>query len=95
MSSKKPGLRRPCSYVPSHFHSISYIDLLVFQNRLEKVKAATLGFGPFSFLGRTLLSDSLGIKVNRRLQALADHGVPGISSTGSQYLVLARKRQSL
>ncbi len=92
---ERTGLREPRSCVPSHFHTTSYIDRVIFQNRLEKVKAVTLGFGPFSFLGRTLLPNSLGIGLHRRLQTLADRGVAGIRSTGSQYLVLARKRQNL
>jgi hypothetical protein len=54
-----------------------------------------LGFGPFSFLGRTLLPDPLGIRLHHRLQALADRGVAGLRSTGSQYVVLARKHRTL
>ena len=90
------GLRKP--RVESglvHMHTTSYIDRVFLQNRLEIEKSATLGFGPFSFLGRTLLPESLGIRLHHRFQALADHGVAGLRSTGSQYLLLARKRQSL
>jgi ubiquinone/menaquinone biosynthesis C-methylase UbiE len=89
---ERTGLRNPRSFVPSHFHSTSYIDRVVLESRLEKTKAVTLGFGPFSFLGRMLLPDLVGIRLNRRLQALANRGVPAIRSTGSQYLILARKR---
>lgn len=86
------GLRksRPES-VRANLHTISYIDQIVHQNHLEKMKAATVGFGPFSFIGHTLLSEPAGIKLHSRLQALADRGVAGIRSTGSQYLVLAQK----
>jgi len=90
---ERTGLRNSRSFVPSHFHSTSYIDRVIYENRLEKLKAVTLGFGPFSFLGRTLLPYSDGIRLHHRLQALADRGVPGLRSTGSQYLVLARKPQ--
>jgi len=89
------GLRKP--RVESrlvHMHTTSYIDRVFLQNRLEIEKSATLGFGPFSFLGRTLLPESVGIRLHHRLQALADRGVAGLRSTGSQYLLLARKRQS-
>jgi ubiquinone/menaquinone biosynthesis C-methylase UbiE len=78
-----------------HMHTTSYIDRVFSQNRLEIEKAFTLGFGPFSFLGCTLLSDSVGIKVHHLLQALADRGVAGLRSTGSQYVVLARKCRTL
>jgi hypothetical protein len=90
------GLRKP--RVESglvHMHTTSYIDRVFLQNRLEIEKSATLGFGPFSFLGRPLLPESVGITLHHRLQALADRGVAGLRSTGSQYLLLARKRQSL
>ena len=76
-------------------YTTRYIDRVFLQNRLEIEKTMMLGFGPFSFLGRTLLPDSLGIRLHRRLQALADRGVVGLRSTGSQYLVLARRRQDL
>lgn len=86
------GLRGLPSLVPHEFHSASYVDRLIFESRLQKAKAATVGFGPFSFLGRRLLPDSVEMSLNRRLQELADRGVVGIRSTGSQYLVLTRKR---
>lgn len=86
------GLREPHSdSLRANLHTTSYIDRIIYQNHLEKIKAATVGFGPFSFLGRTLLSEAAGIRLHSRLQALADRGVAGIRSTGSQYLILARK----
>jgi len=78
-----------------HMHTTSYMDRVFSQNRLEVEKAMMLGFGPYSFLGRTLLPDSLGIRLHHRLQALADRGVVGLRSTGSQYVVLARKCRTL
>jgi ubiquinone/menaquinone biosynthesis C-methylase UbiE len=86
------GLRKPRSSVDLHyFHSISSIDKIIVQNRSEGVKAVTLGFGPFSFLGREFLPDRVGLMLHYRLQRLADHGVAGIRWAGSQYLVLAQK----
>jgi len=78
-----------------HMHTTWYMDRIVSQNRLQTEKAITLGFGPFSFLGRRLLPESLGIRLHHRLQRLADHGVPGVRSTGSQYLILAKKPRAL
>jgi ubiquinone/menaquinone biosynthesis C-methylase UbiE len=78
-----------------HMHTTSYMDRVFSQNRLKVEKAMMLGFGPFSFLGRTLLPDPLGIRLHHRLQALADRGVAGLRSTGSQYVVLARKHRTL
>lgn len=73
----------------------SYIDRLILENRLETTTAITLGFGPFRFLGRRLLPESVGIRVHHWLQAFADRGVVGLRSTGSQYLVFARKPRNL
>src|SRR5437773_1141181 len=58
---------------------------------LEKIAGRTVGFGPFSVLGWKVLSDSSGVRVHRRLQQLADRGVPILRSMGTQYIVLARK----
>jgi ubiquinone/menaquinone biosynthesis C-methylase UbiE len=86
------GLRKPRQGVElHHLRSLSSIDKIVSQNRLETVQALTLGFGPFSFLGRTILPDKAGVVLHHRLQGLADRGVAGLRRTGSQYLVLARK----
>jgi ubiquinone/menaquinone biosynthesis C-methylase UbiE len=93
---ERAGLRKPP--VESglvHMYTTSYIDRVFSQNCLEREEAFTLGFGPFSFLGRTLFPESVGISLLHRVQALADRGAPGLRSTGTQYLLLARKRQPL
>jgi ubiquinone/menaquinone biosynthesis C-methylase UbiE len=91
---ERTGLRKPRVDLV-HMQTTSYIDQVCSRNRLEIERAFTLGFGPFSFLGRTLLPQSLGISLHYRLQALADRGVAGLRSTGSQYVVLGRKRRTL
>jgi ubiquinone/menaquinone biosynthesis C-methylase UbiE len=50
---------------------------------------ASLGFGPFTMFAAPLLPESVGLAVHRRLQAMADRGVPILSATGAQHLVLA------
>ena len=50
-----------------HMHTTSNIDRVFSQSRLEIEKAFTLGFGPFSFIGRTLLPDSVDIGLHYRL----------------------------
>lgn len=74
-----------------HMHSLQEFDGLVSSAGLEKLEGMTLGFGPFSFFGYHLLPDSLGVRVHRKLQGLADSGFPILRSTGTQYIVLARK----
>lgn len=75
----------------NHHHSIRKFDAYLAAAGLEKVEGRTVGFGPFSFLGRKLLPDSSGVRVHRWLQKLANRGVPVVRSTGTQYIVLAKK----
>jgi hypothetical protein len=49
-----------------------------------------LGFGPFTFMGRHVCPESVGVPLHLRLQRRADRGWPVLRSTGSQQLVLAR-----
>ncbi|MGH9773806.1 MAG: methyltransferase domain-containing protein [Candidatus Acidiferrales bacterium] len=85
------GLRRPVTR--SHRYSLKQFDSFLLQAGLEKASSRTLGYGPFSFLNYEILPDSIGVQVHCVLQKLADRRWPVIQSTGSQYIVLARKRQ--
>jgi ubiquinone/menaquinone biosynthesis C-methylase UbiE len=60
---------------------------------LAKVKATTVGFLPLTFHCRPVLGERTSIRMNRWLQRLADHNVPGIKSSGMDYIVLAQKRE--
>jgi len=58
----------------------------------EHVKSSTVGFGPFTFLGKALVADSLGVRLHRRLQTLASRRESCPRRwTGSHYLVLATR----
>jgi ubiquinone/menaquinone biosynthesis C-methylase UbiE len=59
---------------------------------VDHVQSQTIGFGPFTLFGRSLLGDRRSIRLHRRLQALADRGLPALSAAGAQHVVLARKR---
>ena len=72
-------------------HSPREFDACLGDAGLEKLEGRTVGFGPFSFLGCRLFSDFSGVKVHQRLQDLADRGAPILRSTGTHYIVLARK----
>ena len=67
------------------------VGALLSEANLEMVKESTLGFGPFTFFGHSLLPDRHGRRLHHWLQRCADAGFPGIRSRGGQYLVLARK----
>jgi ubiquinone/menaquinone biosynthesis C-methylase UbiE len=58
---------------------------------LRPVERRTVGFGPFSLLGRAILEGSVGVRLSERLQALADRGVPGLRWTGWHYVVRAAR----
>ena len=73
------------------FHRRGEFDHILAGTGLEPVAGATFGFGPFTLLGRRLLSNPVGVRVDASLQKLADRGVPGVRSAGAQYLVVARK----
>lgn len=83
--------RRKRERVLTHSISIGKCDAMLAGAGLKKVAGVTLGFGPFSFFHHALLPRSTALTVHRRLQGLADRGVPLLSSIGAQYIVLARK----
>jgi ubiquinone/menaquinone biosynthesis C-methylase UbiE len=72
-------------------HQPGRVDRMLTYSGLKKVKGVTLGFGPFTVFGRTVLPEPFGTRLHRRLQNLAWLGTPVIRSTGTQYLVLAKR----
>ncbi len=67
-------------------------DALLGGAGLDKLAGVTLGFGPFTLFNHELLPPSMGLRVHRFLQGLADRRVPVIRSSGLEYVVLTRKR---
>jgi ubiquinone/menaquinone biosynthesis C-methylase UbiE len=82
-----PCVARGRSYSIKEFGH--YLD----EANLTRIKDTCIGFGPFRLFGHNILSDPVGIKVHQRLQRYADNGYLIIRSSGSQYVVLARKRE--
>lgn len=85
------ALRRRRGLATSRLDYPRRIDQLLRASGLNPVTRRTIGFGPLSFMGRPLLGESRSMRVNDRLQALADRGVPGLKWTGWHYLVRAAK----
>ena len=82
LALRQPGAeRRPRHEIERRLSSVG----------LAKVKAATVGFQPL-FRYRRFFGELTSIRLNSWLQWLADHNVPGIRSSGMDYIVLARKR---
>jgi SAM-dependent methyltransferase len=67
------------------------LDLALSCAGLTKARGATIGFGPFSFWGRRILTEHEGKRLHRKLQGLADRRVPLLRSMGAQYVVLGFK----
>jgi ubiquinone/menaquinone biosynthesis C-methylase UbiE len=84
----KPDLARPA------LHSPRESLRLVADAGLLNLATASLGFGPFTFFGRTLFPERLGTRVHQRLQTLADQNTLGLSNAGTEYLVLAQKQHT-
>jgi ubiquinone/menaquinone biosynthesis C-methylase UbiE len=86
------SLRRREGHAISRLDSPRVIDRMLAEAGLRPLVRRTVGFGPFSFMGRAILEGAAGIAIDRRLQALADRGVWGLRWTGWHYVVRAEKR---
>jgi ubiquinone/menaquinone biosynthesis C-methylase UbiE len=84
-------LRRRDPAAVSRMHWPGEVEDMLSAAGLRTVSSRTVGFGPFSLLGRSLLEGRTGVRLNDRLQRLADAGVPGVRRTGWHYLVRAVK----
>lgn len=85
------ALRRRRGVATSRLDYPRTIDRLLVQSALRPLDRRTIGFGPLSFMGWMFLDEARSIRVNDRLQALANRGIPGLKSTGWHYLVHAKK----
>jgi SAM-dependent methyltransferase len=83
--------RRRGSLASSRLDFPKRIDELLAQSGLRPLARRTVGFGPMSFLGRSVFREERSIEINDRLQAMADRGVPGLRWTGWHYVVRAEK----
>jgi predicted ATP-grasp superfamily ATP-dependent carboligase/ubiquinone/menaquinone biosynthesis C-methylase UbiE len=84
-------LRSDGTTATATFYALRAFDQIIEAAGLERMDGVTFGFGPFTLLGRKVIPNRLGLRLNHRLQRLADRGVPVVQSTGAQYLVVARK----
>lgn len=82
---------RAKSRTRNRWHTRKQMDELLARAGVKKLKGVTLGFGPFTFMGRNIFPDSTSISVHRKLQTLAYGGFPGLRSTGIEYVVVGKK----
>jgi ubiquinone/menaquinone biosynthesis C-methylase UbiE len=85
------AMRRRQGLATSRLDSPRAIDRLVRGSGLARERGRTIGFGPMSFMGRSIFSQQRSIRLNERLQELADRGIPGLRGTGWHYVTRARK----
>jgi ubiquinone/menaquinone biosynthesis C-methylase UbiE len=89
------GLSSPNVRFQSKRHYPRELDRMIGECNFTKVKSSTVGFGPFTLFGKTLLADWIGVGLHRRLQAHASkRGLSSLRWTGSHYLLLAKKCES-
>ena len=89
--SRRPAAERPIT-PPLRLGSLRELEGWLLSVGLAKVNAKTVGFLPLTFYRRPVFGEPTSIRMNRWLQWLADHDVPGIRSSGMDYIVLARKK---
>jgi 2-polyprenyl-3-methyl-5-hydroxy-6-metoxy-1,4-benzoquinol methylase len=86
----RAGVKAPPGFAGTFFSSKA-ITGIVDDAGLKVVRCETLGFGPFTFLGRDLFHEAAAIRLNRLLQGSADRRVRGVRALGAQHLILAQK----
>jgi ubiquinone/menaquinone biosynthesis C-methylase UbiE len=77
----------------SYLHSPRRINAMLRAAGLDPAARSTVGFGPLTLLGRPILGERAAIRVNGRLQRLADRHVPALRWTGWHYVVRAVRAQ--
>jgi 2-polyprenyl-3-methyl-5-hydroxy-6-metoxy-1,4-benzoquinol methylase len=82
--------KRPLGMLPDVCYP-GRLDRLVRAAGLEPRQRRSVGFGPFTLLGVRLVSEMRSVALHRRLQRLADRGVPLLRAAGMNSMVLATK----
>jgi ubiquinone/menaquinone biosynthesis C-methylase UbiE len=90
LAAARLGRRPPDGVRPTRHLSWS-VRRRLRRSGLLPIRQATVGFGPFTFLGRTLLSGDHAIRVDQALQHRADHSSRLLRSSGRLHLILALK----
>jgi ubiquinone/menaquinone biosynthesis C-methylase UbiE len=86
------GLSRPQSGFQPKRHYPHELHRMLKGAGFKILMSHTLGFGPFTFLGKELLADSAAVRLHRRLQTLVSgKRFSPLRWAGSHHLVLAVK----
>ncbi len=75
---------------PSRRHLPGDVQRMLARAGLATARQATVGFGPFTFLGRPVLSEPMALRVHGSLRR-ASHRITGLRRLGWHYIAAARK----
>jgi predicted ATP-grasp superfamily ATP-dependent carboligase/ubiquinone/menaquinone biosynthesis C-methylase UbiE len=79
---------------PSRLHRPDQIDLMLRAAGAEPRRRTTVGFGPFTFLGRPLVGDATGLRLHGWLERASADRAPALRRLGWHYLVAAQKQHT-
>jgi SAM-dependent methyltransferase len=77
--------------VPTNLSSYKAMNVMLERVGLQVERCVTVGFGPFTFLGKRLFAGPRAIRLDTWLQRQAETRVPLLRSVRAQYVILARK----
>ena len=72
-------------------HDLGQFLKLLRDSGLDVLSSRTVGFGPFTLMGKPIIPERAGISLNSRLQKLADRRLPPVRTAGAHLLALGRK----
>jgi ubiquinone/menaquinone biosynthesis C-methylase UbiE len=92
---QRSGSWSPDSGFQPRRHYPGEVNRLLVGCNFKKLKACTVGFGPFTLFRKELFADPVAVKLHRWLQPLAaGKRISPLRWTGAHYVVLARKMGS-
>jgi 2-polyprenyl-6-hydroxyphenyl methylase/3-demethylubiquinone-9 3-methyltransferase len=83
--------RKPTDEFEWNLFTRREIEALLGGAGLQVAARATLGYGPFTFLGRPVFSEERTIAIHNRLQRLADGRSRRLRAVAAQHVLLTRK----
>jgi 2-polyprenyl-6-hydroxyphenyl methylase / 3-demethylubiquinone-9 3-methyltransferase len=83
--------RKPIDEYEWNLFTRRQVEALLGYAGLQVVGRGTLGYGPFTFLGKPVFSEGRTIAIHLRLQAFADRRSRRLRAVAAQHLILARK----
>ena len=83
--------RAPRGGAPSRLHLPGDVERMLARAGLTTARRATVGFGPFTFLGHPVMSDAVGLRLHCSLRRWSAYRVKVLRRLGWHYIAAARK----